>query len=295
MSGFAPAATRTSASYSLTTETADAGGRQTTSATYRNDGSIGGIVGASTVASPPQTALHGYIGQLYDVAAPSIIGLALFATPASLNEGATRQLSAVATLGDGSTQPLTGTSVAWGVSSGPIASISAAGLATAEVVYQNTLATVEGAYSGQLATLDLLVYDVDQDNFGSYASDGLPDDWQVSHFGLDNPNAAPWADPDNDGQTNAFEHYVGSIPTDQLSHFRLRIEGVGGQPSHRNVVFSPRYANRSYSVWYRTMVDAGVFNLLTGTTTSDNGEERTVTDLNATNSLRFYRVQISWP
>lgn len=88
---------------------------------------------------------------------------------------------------------------------------------------------------------------------------------------------------------------MGTIPTETLSRFRVRIEKVTGQPAHRNVIFSPRHAGRSYSVWYDTAIDSGTFSLLTGTTTSDNGAERTVTDLNATNALRFYRVQISWP
>jgi hypothetical protein len=286
----ASAATRTSASYSLTTETADAGGRRAASASYSHEGSLGGIAGVGAIVSPPQTVRHGYIGQLYDIA-----GLTLFASPASLNEGATRQLSAAAALDDGSSQPLAGTSVAWGVVSGPIASINPSGLATADVVYRNTPATVRGDYSGRSATLDLLVYDVNPDNFGSYAGDGLPDDWQVNHFGLNNANAAPGSDPDLDGQTNAFEHYVGTVPTDALSLFRLRIESVAGQPTHRNVIFSPRHASRNYSVWYDTEVDSGSYSLLTGTTTSDNGAERTVTDLNATNTLRFYRVRISWP
>ena len=40
------------------------------------------------------------------------------------------------------------------------------------------------------------------DNFGTYAGDGLGDDWQVQYFGLSNPNAAPLLDPDFDGHNN---------------------------------------------------------------------------------------------
>src|SRR5437667_1245764 len=131
-----PAAPRTSASYSLTAETSDAGGRKTGSPAYANDGSIGGVGGLSTVAAPAQTAKHSYIGQLCDVT-----NLALAASPPSVNEGATTQLSARAAMDDGTVLNPTASSVAWRIAAGPINSINPAGLATAGLVYQNTAAT----------------------------------------------------------------------------------------------------------------------------------------------------------
>ena len=58
---------RTSTDYAVTTDTTDAGGQQATSISYTNHGSVGGIAGISTVASPAETVKHGYIGQLYEV------------------------------------------------------------------------------------------------------------------------------------------------------------------------------------------------------------------------------------
>ena len=48
----AHAGPRGSTSYSIPTDSTDAGGQRTTSAAYTNDGSLGGITGISTVAAP---------------------------------------------------------------------------------------------------------------------------------------------------------------------------------------------------------------------------------------------------
>ena len=80
---------RTSASYSILTDSADSGGRRATSANYTNDGSAGGIAGISTVASPAENSKGGYIAQLFEVT-----GLTLTTALLTVNEGATDQLAA---------------------------------------------------------------------------------------------------------------------------------------------------------------------------------------------------------
>ena len=284
------AGSRSSANYSVPADTVDAGGRKTSSASYSNDGSLGGIGGISSAAAPVTLAKHSYIGQLYDLQ-----GLVLSATPISVNEGATRQLNAVAQFDDATTLNLSSSAPQWSVVSGPIQSINAAGLATAGVVYENTPATVRADYSGLFGTLDLKVLDVDPDNFGSYAGDGLPDIWQVQNFGLNNPRAGPTNDPDGDNQNNRFEYIAGTNPNDAASRFRLSIELVPGQPTRKNLVFSPRLADRTYTAQFKLDLGAGAFADLAGTSTSDVGPVRTVTDLNATQLYKFYRVQITFP
>ena len=69
VSGFAAAAAlhagpRTSASYTIRTDSTDSGGTRTSSAAYTHDGSLGGITGLSTVASPALLAKAGYMGQI---------------------------------------------------------------------------------------------------------------------------------------------------------------------------------------------------------------------------------------
>jgi hypothetical protein len=282
---------RSSASYSITTDTTDAGGRRATSADYTNDGSAGMVAGISTVASPTGTAKSGYVGQLYDVT-----GLIVNSTAPSVNETATLQLAAWQLLDDATFLAVPATSVAWVVVSGPLTGIDASGLATAGTVYQNTAASVQGAFAGGIGSLDLTVLDSIADNFGAYGGDGLDDAWQVQYFGQPpNALAGPLADPDNDGQNNAFEFIAGLIPTDGTSVFRLRIEPVPGQPGQKKLIFSPRFTDRTYTVKARPDLLTGAFTPLGSSTFSDNAQERTVTDLDATGAMKFYQVEITRP
>lgn len=284
------AASRSSASYSVPADTADAGGRRATSAAYTHDGSIGGIAGVGTVAAPVEVAKHGYLGQIYNASS-----LALSANPTNVNEGATRQLAARALLDDGTTLNLAPAAVAWSPASGPILSISAGGLLTAAEVYEDTSATAQGTWRGLSATLGLRVINSENDNFGTYASDGIDDAWQVQYFGVGNPNAGPGGDPDGDEQSTGYEYYAGSNPTDGSSFFRFRIEQIPGQPTRKNLVFSPRVPDRIYAIHYKLDFNSSDWEKLNGFSVSDAGPQRTVTDMHATETNKFYRVEISIP
>ena len=284
------AKTRTSASYALTTETVDAGGARGTSASYSNRGSAGGVVGLSTVAAPVEVAKHGYIGQLYDIA-----GLAVTTAPTTVNEGGTRQLAAAQFLDDATTLPVNAAAVSWSVQSGPIASISSAGLVTAAIVYQDTAASVQGSYAGTTGSLGLTVLNVNVDDFGTYAGDQIDDAWQVQYFGVGNPSAAPGVDASGTGQTNLFKYVAGLNPIDPTSRFSLNIAPVVGQPTQMNLVFSPRLSDRTYTVTATPDLVTGSYVPLASSSTSDSGPQRTVTDLAATGARKFYRVEIAKP
>ena len=285
----AHAGPRTSASYTVTTDTADAGGKRATSANYTNDGSIGGITGLSTVAAPAETLKAGFTAQLYDAT-----GLTLSASPLTVNETATLQLAAFLALDDATFLAVPAASVAWSTVSGPL-SISSGGLATGGAVFQNTATTAQGIHLGLTGTLGLTVVNTLPDNFGSYAGDGLDDAWQNQYFGLNNTNAAPGQDPDGDGQTNLLEFTAGLIPTDPTSRFTLTLATVVGQPTQKRAIFSPLVAGRAYTVEYRTSLTSGTWQPLTATTQSDTGNERTVTDTSAAGATKFYRVNVSKP
>lgn len=199
---------RSSASYAVGTDSVDAAGRRTASAAYSNDGSLGGITGVSTVASPAETAKHGYIAQLYEVAA-----LQITASPTTINESGTRQLAGSQLLDDLTTLAVPAGSIAWSIVSGPLSSINSNGLATAATVYQDTAATAQGIYAGNSGILGLTVLDTIPDNFGTYAGDGLGDGWQEQYFGLNNPDAGPLLDPDFDGVLNLMEFATALNPT----------------------------------------------------------------------------------
>ena len=285
------AGSRNSPNYTITADTADAGGRRATSASYTNDGSAGLIAGISTVASPSETAKHGYIAQLYDLAS----GISLSATPATIDEGGTRQLSAARNLDDGTGLALDPATVAWSVLGGPITGINPTGVATADTVYQNTGAGVQGVASGFTASLALTVLNVNIDNFRAYAGDTIDDAWQVLYFGLPpNPAAGPAMDPDGDGQNNRFEWIAELIPTDANSAFKLSIVR-SLQGAH--LIFGPTAAGRTYTVKYGfDFLDVPNWLPLPGGIVSDIGNERRVLDPNAPASPRkYYRVEIAKP
>ncbi len=280
---------RSSTNYNVVTDTADSGGKRATSTSYTNDGSVGGIVGISTVAAPAETAKHGYVGQLYDVT-----GLTLTSATPTVNETSTDQLTAWQTLDDLSLLAVSAASITWSVPLGPLA-INASGLATAGVVYQNTAATAQGVYAGATGTLGLTVLNSIPDNFGTYASDGLDDAWQVQYFGQNNPAAAPGVDADRDGFSNKFEFDAGLIPTDPASVFHWRMEPVPGHPGQTHIVFSPRLPDRTYTVKTSTNLLSTSWISLSGATFTDNGSERTVTDPDTSGQRKFYKVEITNP
>ena len=127
----------------------------------------------------------------------------------------------------------------------------------------------------------------------TYANDGIPDDWQTIYFGVANPTGTPTADPDHDGQSNAFEYAAGLDPTDPASRFSLALQAVPGQPARQNIVFSPRYDTASYIVEFST--DLSHWSPLTAFTITDSGTQRTVTDMAATGTSKLYRVVVVRP
>ena len=183
-------------------------------------------------------------------------GLELSAAFLSVNETDTVQLSATQVLDDDSTLTVPAASVAWGVMAGPLSGIDGNGLATAGTVYGDTIATAQGMYAGDTATLDLNVLDSIADNFGSYASDGIGDDWQFDHFGLDNPLAAPLLDPDGDGDNNLYEYNARLLPNDPTSFLDITLTPAAAE-GDALLTLSPGKAGVSYAVSYKdSLLDA---------------------------------------
>jgi hypothetical protein len=206
----APLATQaaSSANYSLEPAALDNAGLTTTSANYRANSSA--TPGAAS-SSGTYTLRTGFAGQLHDGVALSIHGSELLL---SINEGAAHQLSATLAYDDQTTSALAAESLSWSVLSGPLSAVSGAGWVSAGAVYQDTMAHVGGVYQTFSATLDVTVLNTNDDNFAAYASDGLPDAWQVQYFGLPpKPQATALADFDGDGLSNLQEYAFGMNPT----------------------------------------------------------------------------------
>ena len=287
---------RTSANYTIAADTVDAGGGSAASASYTDSASTGTIAGISTIAGSSQILKAGYIARLSDATGllllPASAGIA---ASAGLPEGGTLQLSPFQALDDGTFLTLSASSVSWSVVSGPLISLSAGGLATAALVYQDTPAVISGTFGGFTSALSLNIRNVNPDDFGSYAGDGLPDGWQVQYFGLNNPNAAPAVDASGTGQTNLFKYTAGLNPLDPTSIFTLEIEPVAGQPAQKDLIFSPVFLDRTYRVEYTADVAAGAWLPLPGALATTAGQVRTVTDPAAASPAKFYRVFITKP
>lgn len=200
----------------------DSAGARTANTDLVHDGSLGGIGGSSTQSAT--TAKHGYIGQLYD-----LMALQLAASPLTVNENGTRQLTAALVMDDATTLAAAG-GFTWSIVSGPLA-IDTSGLASGQLVYQDTAATARASLNGATGTLELTVLDTLADNFGSYAGDGLDDAWQVGFFGLDNPDAGPHQNPDHDFYPNLIEFLTGSDPVSSADFFRFEIASLNGPSS----------------------------------------------------------------
>jgi hypothetical protein len=311
----AAAGPRTSANYTIITDTTDGGGVRTTSANYTHDGSATMVGSLSTVASPAEFDRTGYIGQLYDVTTALAIGSA--SSNNSVNETATLQLAVYQVLDDTSYLTVNPASVAWSVVGGPITGISTGGLATAGVVYQNTPATVQGVYSSQTLQLGLTVIDSIPDNFGIYAGDHIPDSWQVQYFGLGtnglgNPQGVASADADGTGQNNLFKYIAGLNPLDgtrfvvSVSSPVYTLNPVTNTAviSQLNVNFSPIAAGRTYLIAWKNLLSDPDWTAITGSAGSTpiiNGTTETITDLsgignpNGIGLSRFYEVIITYP
>jgi hypothetical protein len=70
---------------------------------------------------------------------------------------------------------------------------------------------------------------------------------------------------------------------------------VTGQPTHRNLIYGPIAPGRTYSLQYTIDLSSG-WAALTGTGSPiTNQNQVTVTDLDATQPIKFYRIGISYP
>ena len=141
----------------------------------------------------------------------------------------------------------------------------------------------------------ITVANVATDDYGSYAGDGIDDAWQVRHFGLNNPLAAPNVDANGTGQTNLFKYLAGLNPLDPSSRFVLAAALVPGQSGARTLTFSPVYSGRTYTVQFTNSLTQPNWTTLSNAPVSVSGTTETVTDPGANTTQRFYRVQVCLP
>lgn len=197
-----------SADYSIDPTAIDGGGATGSSAAY--------TINTSTAAGASGTSANyslrsGYAGQLLDLTS---IAIDEPSSPMTIQENGTLQLTVSATYDDASKAVLSANDLTWSVQSGPLVGIDSLGLATANSVYQDTSALVQVVWGSFSDRLNLTVLETIPNNFGRYAADGLPDDWQAQYFGSNGLNAGPNDNFDGDGLTNLQEFAFGTNPTE---------------------------------------------------------------------------------
>jgi len=275
---------RSSANYTITTDTTDIGGHETTSANYSSIGSAG-LISGITNGENETVVKSGYIAQLY-----SITGLVLDPDLFEINEGSSNSILAYASLDDATFLKLDPEEITWETLSGPISNIDPSGEATAGNVYQTTEAQVQGSWKNYQAQTSFSVLNVGTDDFGLYAGDKLDDAWQVTHFGEENPLAGGDLDPDGDGMKNWEEYLMGTIPTDISSVFSPVANYTKTDTGTHLELSIPTIEGRKYIV--KTSSDLNTWNTHEEFNGDGSVKVSTITVLDDQTKF-FYRVLVS--
>ena len=162
-----------------------------------------------------------------------------------------------------------------------------------------TLNTTTGVISGTPTTeIGAASYTVTASNSGGSTTASLSiavvsayTAWSTQFHLVQGPNG----DDDGDGNSNNFEFVAGLDPTKANSAFTLKIAPVAGQSNQVAITFKPIVSGRTYTVRSSGSLTSGTWTVLSGSTSSDVGSERTVIDTGATGAKRFYIVEISNP
>jgi len=281
------AAGQSSASYLITAEAlGPQGGFITNSSGCGMNVGMGDSVGVCS-NGPGLQVKAGFVGQLYD-----LTGIDVIAHPGTVNEKGTCQLLAIGSFDDGTRGALEG-NPHWSTVYGPVVTIDSSGLATTRNVYQDTWARARGRYDYKTDTADFLVANVGRDDYLSYAGDGLPDDWQVAHFGEENPLAAPGQDPDGDRSDNMGEWTADTHPSNDLSV--LAVTGItcsvaGARIAWQGGVLATQVLQRKSGLLPTGEQWTVLFTNVPPTPVSAN-----FLDTAATNRIFFYRIKASRP
>lgn len=274
-----------SAAQELTTGSINAGGSLTTGGDVEITGSLGAFGDVTTGGDT--TARAGFPAQIYDP-----VRVAITPGNTTLQENSAAAFTVEVICDDDTLLPAA--DLVWSVDSA-LLSVTPEGIVTAALLPQDFAATLTASASGVTGTAALTVLDDDPDNYGLSAADGLPDSWQTKHFGSENPDAAPSADPDRDGQNNQTEYSAGTDPTDASSFLQLFFAADPPPTDARIFQFSPFLLDRTYTLessaslsdLWTPLPGAPVAAVMPG--------EGTITDDSATASRSFYRLRITVP
>ena len=124
-------------------------------------------------------------------------------------------------------------------------------VASGSIDHSVLLSRIATRGSGQMPPVDSTILDTDAINLlSAWITNDLPNaqsfaDWQFAHFGSTNaPNAAPDADPDNDGAKNLLEYLTGTDPLVGADAWKINVRPAGNTVE----ISFPQIANRGFQV-----------------------------------------------
>ena len=199
-----------STNYELTLSGSTAShGQTTTSANYAQRGYLAEKGARLETADKVIRNLDGLLGT---EVTPN--GVVLFSDAESVDEGAATALEALFENDDQTYTVIRGKAVQWEIDgpADPVAETHPRASVQTQTVMKDERVTISVKVDGLQTTASLGVQNINSDDFGIYAEDGIDDAWQVNHFGLTNAEGMPNKDPDADGLTNAEEFEQGSDP-----------------------------------------------------------------------------------
>lgn len=278
-----------SASYSLHAAPVGESGGPSNGATVSLESSTGETNAGGVATATTLQENEGFTGQLYDP-----MGLTIAASPNPVDEGTTSQLGGETVMDDATIVALAPTDINWSVLSGPVNSVSAAAVALAGQVYEDTEAVVQGSAAGFTDDQSLLVLNADTDNFGSYGGDTIDDAWQVQYFGSPpNADAAATVDADGDGDRNIDEWITGFDPTDGASFFRFTITGRTGGTA--TFIVNKVMPERTYELVAGPDLAHGFPETVTTVNPTVEEQDRDLQDDNANGNRKFYQIIVTKP
>lgn len=273
--------------YTITSDGLSAAGGRISAGPYQDDTSTG-ATGAESTSSENYDGASGQSSTLRDV-------IGLIPGPLRIPENSLNQLGLFQALDDSTLLAVSSLGATWARISGPMALTSGGG-ATTEPVFANQNAQVQlTLLNSAVVSGSITIEDTIADNFGTYAADGIGDDWQVQFFGQDNPLAAPALDPDGDGQNNLFEFIAGLAPNSGVSRFRVELENVPGLPGQKRLAFQPANIGRTFTLLKSATLAPGSWLPVPGATISGNNGSLMLTDPLGTGARAFYQVRIDLP
>ena len=269
----------------LTTSAVDAGGGFSSGDAVEINGSLGGFGGVSGDAELTATSRAGFTGQIYDP-----VRVAITPGSAELSENVIVDFTGQVVCDDDTI--LAGEPVTWFTGSNLLSVSTDGRVAAAATLPGSFSALLTATAAGVSGTALLTVTDTSPDDYGDYAGDGLPDQWQIQFFGDGNREAKPENDPDQDGQDNRTEYLAGTDPTDPGSLLRLFFS-TDSPPGTRLMQFSPFLPNRQYRLESSFSLDSGWTESPGSATEAPTPGHGMISDQSGPDQRKFYRLKIS--